>query len=499
MKQPRASEIEHLYVNLGRAYELADDWEEARGAYEEMQARGRETGDRRLEWAALNRLAVLIEQHTFDGPAAVKLLERALSIAEASGDRAAVAETEWNLCNMLAPEWKTEAAIEHGRKALELAEELGLKELAARAVLALGHAHMFAGQHQQAAQYCRRAASLCGTLAKEKSEGGTLTAQYVWAGSPPSEPLYLQAMEASSLVQLSFIEVNLGELADAVKDGRAAMRTAREANNKWAGALAGLCLAQALVEAGEYDEAIRVGNEALETARELPNRPLLNLALLTVGFAFQALLRLEEAREVFEEGLDLFEEGHQVRPFLVCNLAHLCANRGLVGDWEAASDLARRELEVLSEAPKGWFVVDLAQRHLEIEALLRSGNEELAREDVGRFGDHARDNRRVRLVHLRMLTVLSRWDDEIEAELAQLREAEALAEKIGLPGELWQIRAQLGELLEGMKEHEEACMALDRAAETVQWITGKIKDEALREGFSSAPQVRRLLDARCED
>jgi hypothetical protein len=98
-----------------------------------------------------------------------------------------------------------------------------------------------------------------------------------------------------------------------------------------------------------------------------------------------------------------------------------------------------------------------------------------------------------------MLTVLSRWDDEIEAELAQLREAEALAEKIGLPGELWQIRAQLGELLEGMKEHEEACMALDRAAETVQWITGKIKDEALREGFSSAPQVRRLLDARCED
>jgi hypothetical protein len=46
------------------------------------------------------------------------------------------------------------------------------------------------------------------------------------------------------------------------------------------------------------------------------------------------------------------------------------------------------------------------------------------------------EDRRFRLVHLRMLAVLDRWDGRTEEALARLQEARALAQEIGLPGEL---------------------------------------------------------------
>jgi len=80
------SGLEHLYVNLGRAHELAGEWEEAEATYEDMLARAREVRDPRLECAAFNHLAVLATQRRSDMARAEVLLRRALEAAEASGD-----------------------------------------------------------------------------------------------------------------------------------------------------------------------------------------------------------------------------------------------------------------------------------------------------------------------------------------------------------------------------------------------------------------------------
>jgi prefoldin subunit 5 len=74
-----------------------------------------------------------------------------------------------------------------------------------------------------------------------------------------------------------------------------------------------------------------------------------------------------------------------------------------------------------------------------------------------------------------------------------LHEARALAQKIGLPKELWQIQSRIGELHERRGEIEEACAAFSRAAQTLRELAQKIGDEELREGFLAAPQVRRVL------
>jgi hypothetical protein len=81
------------------------------------------------------------------------------------------------------------------------------------------------------------------------------------------------------------------------------------------------------------------------------------------------------------------------------------------------------------------------------------------------------------------------------APLAQ-HEAHTLAQKIGLPGELWQIRSRIGELYERRGEAEQAREAFSIAAQTLRMLAQKIGDEGLRERFLSAPQARRVLGRR---
>ncbi len=61
-----ALEVEHLYIHLGRAYELNAEWEKARMTYISMLAYAREEGVLAMESAALYRLAVLVAQQSFD-------------------------------------------------------------------------------------------------------------------------------------------------------------------------------------------------------------------------------------------------------------------------------------------------------------------------------------------------------------------------------------------------------------------------------------------------
>jgi tetratricopeptide (TPR) repeat protein len=144
----------------------------------------------------------------------------------------------------------------------------------------------------------------------------------------------------------------------------------------------------------------------------------------------------------------------------------------------------------------GTFFNPLLSVHLhhEVEALLlRGGDEGLAREELRRFADRAKTNERDRTAYLRSLAVLSEWEGELEGAIGRLREAEALAEEIGPPAELWQIRARIGDLYERRGEVAEAREAFSRAAQTLRDLAAKIEDEELREGFLSAPRVSRVL------
>ena len=160
-----------------------------------------------------------------------------------------------------------------------------------------------------------------------------------------------------------------------------------------------------------------------------------------------------------------------------------------LGDWEEAYAHAKRA----HEGRTSFDVLDSFYLHHEVEALLRGGDERLAREEVRRFAERAQTIERERVAYLRSLAVLSESEGDTKRAMDHLHEAHSLARKIGLPKELWQIQSRLGELHERRGEAGEAREAFSLAAQTLRELARKIGDEELREGFLSAPQVRRVL------
>jgi tetratricopeptide (TPR) repeat protein len=482
-------EIEHLYVNLGRAHELSGEWEKARATYLSMLTASRDEREPALESVALNRLAILLVQRFGNIAAATDLLEEALEVAQKSGDKAAQAETEWNLAQMAIHGWEPDAAIARAEKALELARRLGLEELAARSLGTLAVSYSFAGRWEECVAHAREAAALFARMGERGA--GSVAAQFAHIGSPPSEALHNRAMEAQCLVTLTVAEVNRGELAASVKAGRAALKIGREINNQWTQALAATNLSQGLVEEGHLGEALHTAQEGARLARELPDPVLPLIALYAAGNAHQAILGLEEAQTMYQEALKVADT--LPRPWRSLMVRSLCANRGLAGDWEAAHGYALEAAELRNAAPARLMWLDFVRYH-ETKALLRGGEEKLAREDAECLGERVGGNRRLRLVHLRMLAVIAEWDGKCDEAIAYLQEAQILAEQIGLPGELWQIWAALGDLHKKQEERDAAQAAFDQAGDALRTLIENIIDEGLREGFLDAPLVRHVME-----
>ena len=154
----------------------------------------------------------------------------------------------------------------------------------------------------------------------------------------------------------------------------------------------------------------------------------------------------------------------------------------------------------LASTSQSWFqaqtffnVLDSIYLHYKVEALLRGGDERLAREEVRHFAERAEANERERVPYLRSLAVVSEFEVDTKRAMEHLHEAHTLAQKIGLPGELWQIQSRLGELHERRGEEAESQEAYSLAAQTLRELAQKIADEELRERFLSAPLVRRVL------
>ena len=486
-----AAGLEHLYANLGRAHELAGGWEDAEATYENMLARAREVRDPRLECAALNHLAVLAAQRRSDMGRAEILLRRSLEAAEASGDQATLAETIWNLAQMAAMKGDPESALSHGGRALDLAREAGLKELEARSLFVLGQAYRFAGRWEECVTYASWAAALYGALGDESAESGPLATQFIWVGSPPSKELASRAMESLCQTLLAIGEINRGSPTAAVAVARHALRTGRETDNEWAQVNAMVLLGYGLWETGEYAEALRLARSGLRMSREVQH-PGAILMLAVLDGSLRTTLGLADADAALPEVL--VAAGTKLPPvWRTTALSKLSADEARAGDQEAALRYALEASEIRAAAPARLIFFDF-ERRLETEVLLRNGEEGLAREDVRRLGEGVGRNRRFRLVHLRMQAALNRWDGDPDAALSLLRDAEDLAQEIGLPGELWQIRADSGELHEEHGDDARASDAFYRAARTLRSLADRIDDKTLRESFLATPRARRVLE-----
>lgn len=453
-----------LYAGLGRAYELAEAWERAQEIYKAMIAYAQTIGAAAMECLGLNRLATVYINGFKDPQQAIALLEQARTVAEQSGDRRGLAETEWNLSMAARMGQKTYLARHHGEQALAIARELGHPQLLARSLNSLAYVHCLLRQWDTAEIYANEARDL-----------------YAAAGN--------RVLEADSQRVIGWSQIYIGRPRDSLATLQETFAFSQQIENLWGEAECAWRLALTLLEWGRYGEAIKLARQGVKQARMVGMPTMVVMALSTWGTVQRTVMALKSARETLLEVLA--ESTAKGLPgFMDWVLAELCALHALAGDWGQAHVYARQTLQsrenesLLPMGLTGWY---------ETEALLRGGDGDIARAEVERLGKIVGNNQRYYLLWLRSLAVLAQWDGELEQAVAHLQAAAALAQQIGLPGEEWSILGALGALYERQRDQDKALRAWKASADIILSLADTLNEEEVRAGFLAADAIQYIL------
>ncbi|HEX6384250.1 MAG TPA: tetratricopeptide repeat protein, partial [Anaerolineae bacterium] len=455
-----------LYTGLGRAYELTGAWPQAQEIYEAMITAARTMGAAAMECLGLNRLATIYINGIRDRQQAIVLLEEARTVAEENGDRRGLAEVEWNLA--LAARFVNDAHLSrhHGEQALTIARELEHPQLVARCLNLLSYAYTNLRQWETAEACASEAYQL-----------------YAATGN--------QVLAADSQRMVGWAQIFSGRPQEALATLLETFAFSQQIENLWGETDCAYKLALTRLELGHYGQAIRLARQAVEQARKLSIPGVLGLALSIWGTVQRTIMAIESARVTLQE-LDMKPPDQSIvsglRDWTPSELCTICA---LANDWGQAFGYAKQVLQLRGDHPllpvgfSGWY---------ETEALLHGGDGDLARAEVERLGKIVGDNKRYRLPLLRSLAVLAQWDSDLEQAITRLQAALALAQEIGLPGEVWSILGALGGLYAEHGEQAQAKQAYKASAAILLQLAETIDEEDFRTGFLTAEPVRSILE-----
>ncbi len=251
-------------------------------------------------------------------------------------------------------------------------------------------------------------------------------------------------------------------------------------------------LSLALLETGECGEALEMARQADDLSPTMPFYRDLRL-IFTVSVRLH-LGQLDTARALLEGTTPAADWGYvSLTHTWEYQLAVMsCALHALRQDWVLACQHAVNAFERRPRTDlKRHILWSLLGHWFETEALLRGGQEVLAREELRRFGETVGPYQRLRISYLRSLAVLEAWDGHLESAIGHLEEAGNLALEMNLSSERWQIEARRAELFEANGDLEKARQARTCALEITNALAEGIADATSRTVFLEF--ARRLI------
>jgi tetratricopeptide (TPR) repeat protein len=506
-----------VYGSLGTLYANLGERERARGLYEELLAEARGRGARVLEGRVHDLQGRLTLHYEHDAAAAQRLLEEARQIAQEQGDTQGLLEVDMQLAFIAFERDDVQSAGEHLQRVAHLARGSGDRRRLAESLNEISDVFKYRGDWEAASAACEESLMLFAGLTDEGATASQGTGQgttmdeilpprqfasaLTWAAffpliaplaqpKPTSGYATLRRWAANALMGMGNARLHLGE----GEVGRAAVQMgwgifSEHHEQRYQQAYLPHKIL-GWIEAGEYERALREARQVMEamatatgrhgTASEFrPHCALVDTHHVLFQFA-EARISLEQASAV-APGKSIWER--------LLPASRWCTQHALVGDWAAAANAAR-EAQALRDAmlsPLTWF--DFARYH-ETEALLRAGDRVQAEADVERLRESLGANRRYRLLYLRMQAQLERDAGEHDVAIAYLVEALQLAKGMGLPGEEWQIFAELTARYADIDDTEHAQEARARAIEGIETLAARISDRALRDHFRHTALLR---------
>jgi len=454
-------EIAQVYSQLGRALELSNFLDKAEAVYHQM---AQVVDQPALVALGLQRLAMIALQAHNDLEAAQVLLQQAIPPAEASQNKAILAETEWNIAQICYYGAETEASMKHGERALALARELDLPELTARSLNVTGYAHLNLNESLEAERNAGEAYALFSRLGNRSMEADCLSLQ----------------VEA---------RVRLGRTEPGIDALRSALSISEQLGDSWGRANGANKLALALLESGDYEEALHYGRQCRETAQIMNNPGWHILTLCGIGAVFRALFDLEATRRTFVEAQSISQTMPSGAYFAGLLATHSAIASSMAHAWDEASTCA---LQAQSFQNFDLLHIGLA-RWYEIEALLRGSYGKEAEERLALYERRSRFNPRYRVWYLCALAVYHRHRNLRDEIIPCLYEASELCEQLVLPGEQFEVQLTLSAVYVWRGEVTLARSASARAGEIASELAQRISDSTLRSAFEAAA-VKRLSD-----
>jgi DNA-binding SARP family transcriptional activator len=453
---PTNLERMQLYERLGRCYELLQQFDQATAVYHELLGSAQSAADHHAAALALQRLAMLAIWQ-FDVPVAQSLLEQALDHAEHCADPLRRAECYWTRAQLAVYCWESLQALADGTQALELAQTLGNRDLAAHVFLTLAHATANLGRWEMVDRY----------------------ADHAYEGFVDLNEL---ALQAESLALRATAQTGLGQAAIGIQLASKALALGRRIESPWAVIFAGSQLIAAQIDLGEIAAAQALSRECADLAAALQIPPVQLLALVS-EMRVAVIFGTDEQVSALIDRLDSLV-AHAIPTRFGSELVSVlrCVDAARHNRWEEASDHARsafeqRELAALGpDLPRWWL----------ISALVRGGVRDQAEREVARIASLAGDNPRHQLLLLRCNAALAAETGAADRAAQLLAEAEQLAARLRLPIEQIGIAHALAAAHQMAGTDDRASAAQARAAAISGLISEKIADLTLRHAVAQA-------------
>ncbi|MBA3822541.1 MAG: hypothetical protein H0X24_01400, partial [Ktedonobacterales bacterium] len=245
-----------------------------------------------------------------------------------------------------------------------------------------------------------------------------------------------------------------------------------------------------LLEDGAYQDAwqeaeqLRVAMRAGTVISTDPTRVTSQCSYVDI---FHTLLQVAQAHEELEKATRYAENKPAWERLLPAT--RWCTQFALAGEWAQAYEATILAHAVRAATATQLNGYDLA-RYYETEALLRAGERARAQADADGLAAALGTNRRYRLMWLRMQALLDDDAGDPAAALAHLREASALAEAMGLPGEQWPIMGALAAHLTAQGDADGAHAALTQATASIDGLAERLTEPAVRDHFAHAARQR---------
>ena len=341
-------------------------------------------------------------------------LELARVIFERIGDQEGLFEVELNRLHSI---WKGPRHLRQGisllEKMLPQARELG--KLHTKSTLqSLANFHQELGQWEQAIGYWTE-------IVQERLNQRTDNYAYMREN-------------------LGLCQLNIGQLEPALSNLLESyqIKTEIDANPTWT-AMAACYYAYGLLETGEVARAYELTQAAFALRLKANLRYVAEYGL-AFGMTSIATGRLSEARDALTYTIQIVQAlgeaelqvwGHTFLDFLE---SHLCSAFAFEGDWISAFEHAKNAIKWRFETNNFRGLHAPRLKHwLEVEALLRGGETELAQELLDKLEEVVQEGERLEISVLHARAVLEAWNEHIEVALQLLEKAKTIAVRLGLP------------------------------------------------------------------